>query len=74
VLHLLDEADGQLSQQDIVHQTAWSSSTVSRRLTNIEKQGDIVQVQLGSGKVVFLPETATATDINATDENHADCG
>lgn len=60
---------GRLKQQQIVEATGWSEPTVSRLLSKMEDRGRIVRVQVGTEKVVGLPDamptSSTATGVPA---------
>jgi len=56
VLALLDEHQGQMRQSAIVEKTDWSKSKVSRVLTDMESDGQIVKIGVGRGNIVARPE------------------
>lgn len=55
VLRLLEENDGQLPQSDIVSQTPWSKSKVSRLLARMDAQDLVVKINAGRRNVIVLP-------------------
>ncbi|WP_435156030.1 helix-turn-helix transcriptional regulator [Haladaptatus sp. DFWS20] len=57
IVQLLEDRRGELRQQEIITKTGWSRSTVSRLLTRMEQQGQIVRVRLGVENVVYLPNS-----------------
>ncbi|MFC6731790.1 helix-turn-helix domain-containing protein [Haladaptatus sp. DYSN1] len=63
VIHLLESNDGRLKQQAFTELTAWSPSTTSRLLQELEEDGHIVRVQIGIEKIVYLPEEAPTSTI-----------
>lgn len=48
--------DGQVWQGDIVEETEWSESTVSRRLSQLESEGRLDRRQIGRRKLVYHPD------------------
>jgi len=56
VFTLLDDHDGRMRQADIVEETDWSKSKVSRVLSAMEDEERIVKVDVGRGNVVMRPE------------------
>ena len=55
IRHLLLQSGGQMRQTALVSALPWSSSTVSRKLTELEERGEVSRIQVGRGKVVFYP-------------------
>ncbi|WP_458208077.1 helix-turn-helix transcriptional regulator [Haladaptatus sp. NG-SE-30] len=51
---LLTQSGGRMKQADITAATSWSKSTVSRKLAQMEADGEITRVQIGQGNIVFL--------------------
>lgn len=72
ILALLEENGGRMRQRDIVSATSVSKATVSRRLQDLERDGELSRFRLGKGKVVYQPgagpETAFETTESATAE------
>jgi len=54
VLNLLTENRGRMKQVDIVEETGWSKSKVSRLLSRMEERGDINRLRVGRGNIVYL--------------------
>lgn len=54
VLNLLTENRGRMKQVDIVEETGWSKSKVSRLLSRMEERGDINRLRVGRGNLVYL--------------------
>ncbi|ODR81780.1 hypothetical protein BG842_01460 [Haladaptatus sp. W1] len=54
VLKLLNENRGRMKQVDIVDETGWSKSKVSRLLSRMEERGDINRLRVGRGNIVYL--------------------
>lgn len=57
VTGLLDDADGQLPQSEIVEGTHWSKAKVSRLLTKMDEDGDVVKIRLGRENLICLPRS-----------------
>ena len=55
IRRLLLQSGGQMRQTALVSALPWSSSTVSRKLTELEERGEVSRIQVGRGKVVFYP-------------------
>ena len=55
IRRLLLQSGGQMRQTALVSELPWSSSTVSRKLTELEERGEVSRIQVGRGKVVFYP-------------------
>lgn len=55
---VLEQHDGRFKQRLLAEEYGWSSSTVSRLLTDLEKRGVVDRYRLGREKVVCLPDTA----------------
>ncbi|MFC6725839.1 helix-turn-helix transcriptional regulator, partial [Halobium palmae] len=55
ILQLLAENDGRLMQSELVDQTGWSKSKVSRRLSALEEEGQVSKISLGRQNIVTLP-------------------
>ena len=56
VFTLLDDHGGRMRQADLVEETDWSKSKVSRVLSAMEDDDTIVKVDVGRGNVVMRPE------------------
>jgi hypothetical protein len=56
ILRLLDEQGGRMRQSDIVEETGWSKSKVSRVLGEMEAEERIVKIDVGRGNVITRPE------------------
>ncbi|MFW6003918.1 MAG: helix-turn-helix transcriptional regulator [Halanaeroarchaeum sp.] len=56
VLTMLEDADGQLRQSRIVSETGWSKTKVSRTLSDLDDDGDVVKIQLGRENLICLPD------------------
>lgn len=56
VLQLLEDNGGRMRQTDVVDETDWSKSKVSRVLAEMEEDGQVVKVDVGKGNVVTRPE------------------
>ena len=54
VLKLLRENRDRMKQVDIVEETGWSKSKVSRLLSRMEERGDINRLRVGRGNIVYL--------------------
>jgi len=54
---MLADNGGQMRQVDIVDQTEWSKSTVSRVLSSMAEEGRIVKIDVGRGNMITRPET-----------------
>jgi len=54
VQKLLSTHDGRLKQSQIVEATEWSKSKVSRLLSSMEEEGEIVRIRLGRENLVCL--------------------
>lgn len=55
VLELLAQNGGRMRQGEIVTETEWSDSTVSRKLGELESSGSVTRYRIGREKLVFLP-------------------
>ena len=55
VVELLAARDGKMRQQEIITETGWSRSSVSRLLCGMEAEEEVVCVRLGTENVVYLP-------------------
>ena len=66
VLSLLESEGGRLRQAAVVDRTGWSKAKVSRRLSSLEEEGEVVRIELGREKLVCLsdavPEGASRTN------------
>jgi len=58
VLELLQEHGGRMLQSDIVEQTDWSKSKVSRVLSDMDEAGEVAKIDVGRGNLIALPEVA----------------
>jgi hypothetical protein len=56
VLRILQESGGRIRQRQIVDETDWSASKVSRRLSKMEDDGLISKVTIGRENIVMLDE------------------
>ena len=56
ILRLLDTRGGRIWQQDAVSETEYSAATISRRLTEMEENGQIARYWIKNQKVVADPE------------------
>ncbi|MFC7214442.1 helix-turn-helix transcriptional regulator [Saliphagus sp. GCM10025334] len=54
IQQLISQSGGRMRQSDLVEETKWSSSSVSRKLSSMEEEGLITRVQVGRGNLVFL--------------------
>lgn len=55
LVSLLRANGGRLMQNQFVDATGWAKSTVSRLLTELERQGTVTRVRVGREKIVCLP-------------------
>lgn len=53
---------GEMPQKQLVEDTEWAKSTVSKHLREMERAGDVVRVKAGREKIVYLPEAAPADE------------
>ncbi|GAA0222315.1 hypothetical protein GCM10009000_041380 [Halobacterium noricense] len=60
IVQLLKGRRGSLHQQELIAETGWSRSTVSRLLGEMEVRGEIIRVRLGNENVVYLPDSMPA--------------
>lgn len=60
VLQLLEDNDGQLPQSEVVGQTPWSKSKVSRLLARMDVQSQVVKINVGRQNIIVLPEAEPA--------------
>lgn len=60
VLQLLRRNSGRLNQGELVEALDWSPATVSRRLGEMEADGQLVRYQIGRRKIVCLPDCQPA--------------
>lgn len=58
IVQLLLSENGRIPQSEIVERTRWTSSTVSRRLGDMESRGLVERRRFTDGKTVFLVEDA----------------
>ena len=56
VLRLLDEHGGRVKQSEIVSEYKWSKATVSRTLSAMEENGDIVKIDIGQTNLITRPD------------------
>ena len=71
VLELLGENGGRMLQSDIVDETDWSKSKVSRVLSDMDEEGEIAKIDVGKGNLIALPEVApqsTRSPLDADEE------
>ena len=59
---VLHEHEGRLRQCDFVERYGWSPATISRLLSDLETDGDVVRYRLGREKVVCLPSAVPPDD------------
>jgi uncharacterized membrane protein len=52
---LLQEHGGEMRQKQIVERVDWSKAKVSRVLSRLEEEGQVVKVRLGRENVIYLP-------------------
>ncbi|WP_436928150.1 DUF7343 domain-containing protein [Halosimplex amylolyticum] len=52
IRRILDDHDGRIRQADLVDETDWSKSKVSRVLSEMEADGEIEKIDVGGGNVV----------------------
>ncbi|WP_254546204.1 helix-turn-helix transcriptional regulator [Halomarina pelagica] len=55
IMRLLDESGGRLRQADIVDNTDWSKSKVSRLLSRMEENGEIRKISIGRENLIARP-------------------
>ena len=60
ILRLVRASDGRIEQGDVVEALSWSPATVSRRLGQLEAEGEVVRFPVGRRKVVCLPDCTPA--------------
>lgn len=56
IFELLEQADGQLRQSRIVSQTGWSKTKVSRTLTGMAEDEEVVKIKMGRENLICLPK------------------
>lgn len=61
IVELCRSHGGRMKQQAVVEQTGWAASSVSRLLSEMEDDGDIVRLPLGREKAIVLPDTLPET-------------
>lgn len=54
LLELLASKGGRMKQTDLVESTEWSKSTISRHLTQLERDGYVKRVRIGRCKLVLF--------------------
>ena len=54
VKHLLSQNGGRMKQADIVDETGWSKSKVSRLLSRMEERDELNRLRVGRGNIVYL--------------------
>lgn len=57
VIELLREHGGRLPQSDVVAQTEWSKSKVSRLLSSMAEEGQVRKINLGGRNLITLPDS-----------------
>lgn len=57
---LIRQNGGRILQQEIVRETGWSASTVSRYLVEMEENDSVVRARTGRQKIVGLPDAMDA--------------
>lgn len=60
ILQLLEARDGRIEQGDVVEALPWSPATVSRRLGQLEAEGEVVRFPVGRRKIVCRPDCTPA--------------
>lgn len=63
VVRLLQENGGRLKQQDFCEYTAWSESTTSRLLKELEADGAIDRLRLGRENIIQLDDDPVVDDL-----------
>lgn len=56
VMYLLETNGGQMKQNQFVEETGWSKAKVSRKLSQLEEEGEIKRVRIGRENVVTYPD------------------
>ena len=57
IIRLLSEHDGRMWQRELIEETDWSPSKMSRRLSEMEEMERIVRIQIGREKLITVPES-----------------
>jgi hypothetical protein len=65
ITQLLLQEDGRIPQAEIVERTRWTSSTVSRRLGDMESRDIVERRRFAGGKTVFLSDEAGDTPLRS---------
>lgn len=60
LVEILSDAGGQMRQQSLIQFTGWSSTKMSRYLSQMEEDGRIRRIRVGCEKTVFLPDAVPA--------------
>ncbi|MXR19577.1 helix-turn-helix transcriptional regulator [Halobacterium bonnevillei] len=66
VLRILQESGGRIRQRQVVDETDWSASKVSRRLSKMEDDGLISKVTIGRENIVMLDDEDHGADFDET--------
>jgi hypothetical protein len=65
ITQLLLQEDGRIPQAEVVERTRWTSSTVSRRLGDMESRDIVERRRFAGGKTVFLSDEAGDTPLQS---------
>ena len=68
VKHLLSQNGGRMKQADIVGETGWSKSKVSRLLSRMEEREELNRLRVGRGNIVYL-DGAKPSGVDPGDES-----
>jgi len=68
VIALLELEGGQLRQTRIVDWTDWSKTKVSRTLSSMAEDGEVVKIRLGRENLICLPDTVPAVSRHRDEE------
>lgn len=55
IIQLLNEQGGRMRQSNIVEEGDWSKSTVSRIISEMESDGDLIKIDVGQENLITLP-------------------
>ena len=67
VLELLERGDGQLRQKDIVEETNWSKSKVSRVLSRMEEEDAVSRIRIGRENIVTYDDVEISGEVTERD-------
>ncbi|WP_440010452.1 DUF7343 domain-containing protein [Halomicrococcus sp. SG-WS-1] len=67
---LLRRNGGRMKQSDMVEETGWSKSKVSRVLSRMEERGNINRLRVGRGNIVYLDGAKPSGVDRGDDENY----